>query len=101
ELETRLASREGELSSRNSKYYQLKKNFTIMVHNNSNDANRVREDAVKKVCIENNIPPSKYKFPEIPNNELIPEILDSKGEDEESWEEISDFEDERDEEHED
>ncbi|XP_026397087.1 uncharacterized protein LOC113291812 [Papaver somniferum] len=101
ELKTHLASEEKDLSARNSKYQQLKKNFTIMVSNNSNDANRARESAVKKVCIENNIPPTKYKFPEIPDNENIYDISDSEGEDEESEEEISGSEAERDEEDED
>ncbi|XP_026451642.1 uncharacterized protein LOC113351964 [Papaver somniferum] len=40
---------EKDLSARNSKYQQLKKNFIIMVSKNSNDANRAREAAVKKV----------------------------------------------------
>ncbi|RZC46923.1 hypothetical protein C5167_039864 [Papaver somniferum] len=56
ELETRLASVEKDLSSRNSKYQQLKKNFIIMVSDNNNDANRAREAAVKKVRVENDIP---------------------------------------------
>ncbi|XP_026400484.1 uncharacterized protein LOC113296389 [Papaver somniferum] len=75
----------------------LAKNFIIMVSNNNNDANRAREAAVKKVCVENNIPLTKYKFPEIPDNEHIYDISDSEGEDEESEEEISGFEAERDE----
>ncbi|XP_026398620.1 intracellular protein transport protein USO1-like [Papaver somniferum] len=95
ELETRLASEEKDLSARNSKYRQLKKNFTITVSNNSNNANRAREVVVKKVCVENNIPLTKYKFPEIPDNEHISDISDSEGEDEESEEEISGSEAER------
>ncbi|XP_026420680.1 uncharacterized protein LOC113316748 [Papaver somniferum] len=97
ELETRLDSEEKDLFSRNSKYQQLKKNFIIMVSNNSNDANRAREAVVKKVCVENNIPLTKYKFPEIPDNEHISDISDSEGEDEESEEEITGSEIERDE----
>ncbi|XP_026440697.1 golgin IMH1-like [Papaver somniferum] len=98
ELETRLDSEEKDLSVRNSKYQQLKKNFIIMVSNNSNDANCARETAVKKVCVENNIPLTKYRFPEIPDNEHISDISDSEGENEESEEEMSGSEPERDEE---
>ncbi|XP_026460358.1 proline-rich extensin-like protein EPR1 [Papaver somniferum] len=75
ELKTRLASEEKDLFARNSKYHQLKKNFIIMVSNNSNDANRAREAAVKNVCVENNIPLTKYKFLEIPDNEHISDIF--------------------------
>ncbi|RZC86195.1 hypothetical protein C5167_007384 [Papaver somniferum] len=97
ELETRLDSEEKDLSARNSKYQQLKKNFIIMVSNNNNDANRAREASVKKVCVENNIPLTKYKFSEISDNEHISDISDSEGEDEEYEEEISGSEAERDE----
>ncbi|XP_026377558.1 uncharacterized protein LOC113271849 [Papaver somniferum] len=95
ELETLLASEEKDLFARNSKYQQLKKNFIIMVSNNSNDDDRAREAAVKKVCVENNIPLTKYKFPEIPDNEHISDISDNEGEDEGSEEEISGSEVER------
>ncbi|XP_026430955.1 interactor of constitutive active ROPs 2, chloroplastic-like [Papaver somniferum] len=48
ELKTRLAAKEEESSSRNSKYQQLKQNWFNLVQNNSNDANRSREAAVKR-----------------------------------------------------
>ncbi|XP_026459492.1 kelch repeat-containing protein 1-like [Papaver somniferum] len=53
ELETGLNAKEEESSACNSKYQQLKVNWFNLVQNNSNDANRSREAAVKRVCLEN------------------------------------------------
>ncbi|XP_026395710.1 daple-like protein [Papaver somniferum] len=75
DFKAHLDSKQEKLSSRNSKYSQVKKNFVTMVQNNSNYANRAREAAVKKVCLENNIPLSKYKFPEIPISWIVKEKM--------------------------
>ncbi|XP_026416593.1 interactor of constitutive active ROPs 2, chloroplastic-like [Papaver somniferum] len=53
ELETRLAAKEEESSACNSKYQQLKEIWFNLVQNNSNDVNRSREAVVKRVCLEN------------------------------------------------
>ncbi|RZC84665.1 hypothetical protein C5167_047449 [Papaver somniferum] len=101
ELETGLAAKEEESSARNSKYQQLKENWFNLVQNNSNDANRSREAVVKRVCLENGIPLSKYSFPIIPENVPIPDIQVTDGEEdseEDFEEETSNSETERNEE---
>ncbi|RZC89382.1 hypothetical protein C5167_029284 [Papaver somniferum] len=97
ELETRLADKEEESSARYSKYQQLKEIWFNLIQNNSNDANRSREADVKRVCLENGIPLSKYSFPVIPENVPIPDIQVTDGE-EDFEEETSDSETERNEE---
>ncbi|RZC52575.1 hypothetical protein C5167_020997 [Papaver somniferum] len=49
----------------------------------SKDAIRARDAAVKKVCVNNGIPLSKYKFADVPPNEVVPDIIDNEEEYEE------------------
>lgn len=84
-----------QLSARNAKYQQLKKNYIVIVSNNGKDATRARDAAVKKVCIDNDIPLSKCIFADVPSNEDVPDIEDSEEEYEEYEEEISGSEAER------
>ncbi|XP_026443772.1 leucoanthocyanidin dioxygenase-like [Papaver somniferum] len=105
ELKTQLAAKEKirleeaeklsmELYARNSKYQQLKKNYVLTVSNNGKDAIRARDAAVKRVCVDNGIPLSKYKFADVPPSEVVPHIIDSEPEyeDDEEYEEESNSE---------
>ncbi|XP_026429319.1 uncharacterized protein LOC113325334 [Papaver somniferum] len=85
ELKKQLEELGEKFTARDSKYRKLKRNYTTIVSNNSKDAIRARDAAVKIVCEESDIHLSKYEFADVPPNEDIP---DSEEEYEESDEEL-------------
>ncbi|XP_026384980.1 uncharacterized protein LOC113280583 [Papaver somniferum] len=79
EFREKIESLEAKFSARNSKYRRLKKNLTTTVSNLSNDDVRILDAAIKKVCVDNGISPSTYRFAEVPPNEKDSDISDSEG----------------------
>lgn len=53
--------------------------MSVTVSNLSKDVVRVRDAAVKKVCVDNNIPLSNYNFTEVSPNEEGSDISASEG----------------------
>ncbi|XP_026451640.1 uncharacterized protein LOC113351962 [Papaver somniferum] len=82
ELKTQLAAREKTRLEETEKL--------SVIRSQLQDVIRARDAAVKKVCVDNGIPLSKYKFADVPPNDVVPDIIDS----EEEYEEYEEYEEE-------